>query len=130
MPFTHLLHPEIPKIKEVNINEVADHVEECPRCKDRLSVNLDGKPGAMRRVCANQEGFHFVPELGVAVQSGCLNMAPSLNLHCGLPSLVHTIHDCKAAPILWLQSGTHFISLLKNDVSRNVRAWCGNHSLA
>lgn len=69
-------------LEKVSTEETIQHIAECPRCLDQLTVNFDGKPGAARRVCANQSGFEFIPELNVSVQSGCLNFADSTHMYC------------------------------------------------
>ena len=69
----------MPLIREAHLDKVVLHIKRCPVCSKKLSFIIDGKT-VKRRICAN---LVDVPELGVAVQSGCWRHAASRQLYCG-----------------------------------------------
>jgi len=71
-----------PVLRERNFRAVVGHIPDCPRCQHMLALVSDGKAGASRRVCANMNKFKVMPELKVAIHTGCASHADSNNLYC------------------------------------------------
>lgn len=71
-----------PVLRESHFQSVANHIPDCPRCQHLLGLVSDGKKGAARRVCANMNKFRFIPELQVAIHTGCESHVDSNHFHC------------------------------------------------
>ena len=79
-----------PILQENHFESVVAHMDDCPRCQKLLAIITDGKCGAKRRVCANMDCFTLLPNLQVALQTGCMQHAPSRRLYCAECSCKHS----------------------------------------
>ena len=97
-----------PILQENHFASVVAHMDDCPRCQKLVAIITDGKCGAKRRVCANMDRFTLLPNLQVALQTGCMQHAPSGRLYCAECSRKHTGDVAAAGQIRIL--GTTIVS--------------------